>query len=405
MLAIHPALTQAAPAPAVEGDVWTPSTLYFHTAGFQEAPINGQLPQFGFEFSTGLGLAPPTGTVTCIGDGTGQPVLEQAYNQWYGRSVPGWVRYNVTEDGHPALPYFRGFPFDVRLNGDKGILLHWYLETQVSRGNGDPVDPQVAPVVVPRVVVQATMRADGFYDDGPILGRGQSDAKNLVPVAGMTPGYFQSGDGHHVYEFEVPLEVQAGTIPKETGFTMRIDAFVAMPGCDPASDGKSLMPLLIRPHASIEALPRMEMEIADPIRFEYVHPMAADEGLLLHFGLNTAWGAYYLHPQTVYAPEIVTPAGERVALQILDRPSVAAWLNDSVSSHAFTFLWPGGELAKGNYTLSLRATDIQDHTSEVEFPMSVAFAGGEPAPKMPGLPAGLLLLFAALAVGVRRRAS
>ena len=275
---------------------WTPTILYFHINGFQEFPINTQPPDDSFSQHASYGLA--THTVSCFGKGTGQPLVENNFNEFYGFSSPSYVEYNVTSNGQPRIHPERGFSYDVEWNRDNGVMLYWYIETQVTAGDTEP-DPQLIPVVVPNVIVRATMRTgqsisinDIAYNTGVILAQGQSEPQLLAPINAVSPTFQNTTIGErYVYKFKVPMEIIEPVIPKETAYNLRIDVYMDFPGCEDPSE-KSLMLNSVRIHSSQPFRPHMELEVKNPIRIEYLHPQFIADQLVVHASINSPWGNY-----------------------------------------------------------------------------------------------------------------
>lgn len=295
----------AVPQPVAAADPWpelgilnpeAPAnvTLYFHMNGFQEFPINTQKPVDWFKPAPGVGLATHSGS--CGGLASGTPA-DKEYHTWRGFSSPGYVEYEYTPNGQPIVHAERGLSYDIEFGGDT-LLLHWYLATQTALPSSQQADPDVAPVVLPNVVVRGTLRAgeevaiDGSgYDSGALVAQGQSAPATLAMQA-TTGATWTQVDGQNVYEFVVPLELKARTIPKDQGFNLRVDAFLDNPQCtDPASTGY-LMPNLVKVHTSPDLRPRMDVQVGKAVKIEYLHPQFLLGKVVFHASANSPWGNY-----------------------------------------------------------------------------------------------------------------
>ncbi len=270
----------------------TPTTLYFHINGFQDFPINTQKPDDSYKASEGVGLA--THSTSCLPEAPGTPLSSKSWHTFYGYSSPGYVQYDVLENGRPRYHPERGISFDALLDSGVQPSMKWYLETQTGAPGSGGADPNTAPVVVPQVVVRATLRegdtigiGDEHYNEGNILMQGQTAPSDLSPSAAN----YREVDGKHVYEFDIPLDVQIPKIPRATGYNVRVDVYMEIPGCDNPDNGY-LMPNAVRVHTSPDARPRLELSIMNPIRIEYLHPQFVGDDLVVHTSMNSPWGNY-----------------------------------------------------------------------------------------------------------------
>ncbi|MFO1533129.1 MAG: hypothetical protein ABR562_05455 [Thermoplasmatota archaeon] len=267
-------------------------TLYFHVNGFQEFPINTQPPADWYHQNAGVGLT--TSSTSC---GHTNGAVDKEYHTSYGFSSPGYVEYNYTPDGTPRIHPERGLSYDIKFDGD-GFNLYWYLSTQTGVPPQPQGDPNAAPVVVPNVVVKATLRTgekitvdDSGYNEGQLVAQGQTAPATLA-MQGTTGARWLQVDGLNVYEFRVPMEVKSGTIPKDGGYSLRVDTFMDNPDCNDPSSSGYLMPNLVKIHTSKDYRPRMDVKVFVPIRIEYLHPQFIFDDLVVHTSMNSPWGNY-----------------------------------------------------------------------------------------------------------------
>jgi len=272
----------------------TETTLYFHLAGLQDFPINTQPPddRYGAAESKGT-LAHST---SCVPDAAG-PLLASEHHTYYGFSTPGYVEYDVQEDGGPLIHPERGLSYDVRLDTQSPFTLHWYLETQVFP-EGD-VDPNTVPLAIPNVVVKATLRlgddvsvGNEAFNAGDIVARGHAGPALLAPTTQDVE--HSEVDGHHVYGFAVPMRFESDRIPRDASYNVRIDVYIENPVCDdpePPEDAY-LMPNGVKIHTSPGHRPRMVLSHYDALSIDVLHPQFVGDELIVHTCTNSPWGNY-----------------------------------------------------------------------------------------------------------------
>jgi hypothetical protein len=267
-------------------------TLYFHINGFQEFPINTQRPADWYNENAGVGIT--TSSSTCAGLTKGTPANKEFHTS-YGFSSPGYVEYDFTPDGKPRIHPERGLSYDIQFDGD--FNLYWYLSTQTGVPPQPQANPDTAPIVVPNVVVRATIRTgeritvdDSGYNEGAIIAQGQTAPATLALQA-TTGARWVQVNGVNVYEFVVPMSLKETVIPKDGGYSLRVDTFMDSPACNDPTQGY-LMPNLVKIHTSEALRPRMEPKVFVPVRIEYMHPQFIFEDLVVHTSMNSPFGNY-----------------------------------------------------------------------------------------------------------------
>jgi hypothetical protein len=360
--------------------VSTPTTLYFHLINFQDFPINTQKPDDRFTDASAIGLA--TNSLTCVPKppaGTGNPFQE--FHKYYGYSSPSYVEYNFEQDGKPRTHPERGISYDAIIDQSAPFYLYWYLQTMTGLPSGaTPVNPDSTPVVIPNIVVKATMRAgdaisvdDKAYDSGPelvsgqtkpaIIGGGQvsdpaspgSSTHPEVRYVGGTPG-----QGPYIYEFRIPMTVQQPIIPRATGYNLRIDMYLDNQACTSAD--QKVMPNLVKIHTSPENRPRMEMALMNPIRLEYLHPQFVGDDLVIHTSMNAAWGNYDVNEQDPDGIQVSvtgpSPATSLAKAAIVQRTHEHYHHQEAVD---ITYVWPykTDRAANGLYTVEVKFMNDQ----------------------------------------------
>ncbi len=287
----------------------TPTNLYFHVLdALQEMPINTQQPDPAFAKDAPVGLA--TSSTTCLHQAPGDP-FSQEYHQYYGYSSPGYVEYNVTQNGVPRTHPERGLSFDVLLDGDT-FKLFWYISTQAGTPTGSQLPASADPyVIVPNVAVHAWMRTgeeisigNANYKSGTLIAEGETVGRlgNAVATSTDSPTgkvtYHAYRDAQNrdiaVYEYELSMKLDTKTIKKESGYNMQVAVFIKDPTgavCnDPAN--KIFMPNVSKLHTSVLYRPHMEISIMNPIRIEYMHPQFIGDDMVIHTSSNSPWGNY-----------------------------------------------------------------------------------------------------------------
>ena len=344
-------------------------TLYFHIIGFQQFPINTQPPADWYTEDAGIGIT--TSSTSCghlAPEGT-----SKEFHTTYGYSSPGYVEYNYTPDGKPQTHPERGLSYDIRFDG-QSFSLYWYLSTQTGAPAQPQGDPNTAPIVVPNVVVRATLRTgekitvdDSGYNEGTIVAQGQTAPATLAMQATQGARWVQVG-GLNVYEFKVPMTIASATIPKDGGYSLRVDTFIDNPECsDPAASGY-VMPNLVKVHSSKDFRPRMEPRVFVPIRIEYMHPQFIMDDLVVHTSMNSPWGNYDVDETPGGIELTVQDASGKTAAPSLYRAALVQRYH--VHDHHteavdVSFVWPfqKDHAPDGDYTIHLKAFNDQ-HTGE-----------------------------------------
>ncbi|HLF15893.1 MAG TPA: hypothetical protein VI796_00440, partial [Candidatus Thermoplasmatota archaeon] len=199
-----------------------------------------------------------------------------------------------------------------KLDKAQPFVLHWFLEGQVTTLEVDP-DPNSVAAPIPQIVVLAAMRGGNLasiqndaFNDGDLLAQGtagpfqlvgqQSGEINALAAPATAPrgalAVHTAPSGAPLYEFSVPMDVQADAITRGDGANIRIDIYVDNPACSDPQEGK-LMPNLVRVHTSKEFRPRIDLSILNPLRIEYLHPeFLGDGSIAIHASMNSPWGNY-----------------------------------------------------------------------------------------------------------------
>ncbi|HUR25478.1 MAG TPA: hypothetical protein VM327_05640 [Candidatus Thermoplasmatota archaeon] len=358
-------------------EVSTPTTLYMHLIDFQDFPINTQPPDDRFVDATAIGLA--THSLNCVDNPPAGGAPLQDNHKYYGYSSPSYVEYNFEQDGKPRTHPERGISYDAVMDSGAPFFLYWYMSTMPY---GAPSTPQVpsesAPVVIPNVVVKATIRAgdaisvdDTAYDTGPELAGGQTVPATLAGAtvqpntAGQTsPDVTPAGNsasGAPIFQFKVPMTITSPVIPRATGYNLRIDMYVEDPAGQ-CTDKEKFMPNAVKVYTDPTHRPRMELSILDPIRLEYLHPQFVGDDLVIHTSMNSAWGNYDVNEQDPdgisVSVEGPSPATSLAKAAIVQRTHEHYHHQEAVD---ITYVWPykTDRAQNGLYTVTVNFMNDQ----------------------------------------------
>jgi hypothetical protein len=374
--AVPPA--SAAATPGITNPIAsTPTKLYFHVGANQDFPINTQSPPTdGYVKDDHIGLA--TNSLSCLPSGTpADGNTQKRYTTYYGFSSPGYVEYNYTENGGPRIHPERGLSFDVNLDPAVAPTVYWYITTfsgqPPSSTQGKSVDP-----IVPNIVARATIRTgekitlgDEGYNDGQVIAQGQTAPTTLVagqaaltqsgaenPQVTRTP---QGSGLPTIYGFAIPLTYSSTTIPKDKGYSVRIDLFLDNPECDISQD-KYVMPNVVQTHTDPQHRPHMELAVMNAVRIEYMHPQFVGDDMVIHTSENSPWGNYDVDE---------TQGGINLAIEGPNGPVTGVYRAAVVQRYHehdhhtqavdVTFVWPYKQLnaQDGAYTISLEVKNDQ----------------------------------------------
>jgi hypothetical protein len=399
---------------------YTPTTVYLHPIHPFDMPINTQTPT---KLGEMMHLGATTSTATCAAPLAGSLAgVANEYHTYRGYSTSGFVAYGIVENGVPRVHPTRGLGANIFV-AEGSAFLSWYFALEAS-GMSPTSMPRPIATAAPSVVVQATIRAgdpisldDKAYDTGPILLQGETAPATLVAGYAIgndgQPSPHVRGftvNGRTVYEFKVPLQTSGPPLPNSTGYTLRIDAFVANPACAGPSGSGSVMPNVVSPYWAPAHLPRIEWHTSPALLLEQslsVRP--ASGGLSFNWSYNSPWGNYDANASqeqlTVTGPQGDVPVTRTALVQRLHEHF---HLNDPVHSGWF---WNFSEQAPadGLYRAHVSVPNLQGTAlleSHIEFRLrdGVLTTAGDRAIPASNLPAIILVLtLAGLILGLQRR--
>ena len=357
----------------------TKTTLYFHLINVQDFPINTQQPDDKWSDEAHFGGA--SSTATCLDKQTGNTNtggIGNEYHTFYGYSSPSYVEYNFIQNGVPRTHPERGISYDAVIDPNADFTLYWYLRTSSEEPLGPAAAGDNSPIVVPNVVVKATIRAgdaisvdDKAYNSGETLVHGQTDPVVLAGDAGVydtntkaastqvTKVSGQAGQTPYIYQFAVPMKIDQPKIPRATGYNLRVDIYMDNPQCgDPSTTG-SIMPNEVSIYTAPQFRPRMELGVMDPIRLEYLHPQFVGDDLVVHTSMNSAWGNYDVNEDTIQVTITgPSPAPSLARAAVVQRTHEHYHHQEAVD---VTYVWPykTDRALNGLYTVDVKFENDQ----------------------------------------------
>ncbi|HUR61425.1 MAG TPA: hypothetical protein VM286_03560 [Candidatus Thermoplasmatota archaeon] len=403
LVLLLPLVAADEPAPTVPFTLENPTgptttTLYFHFGISSDFLINTQLPHPWKDATGGNGPGIGGGTLTCLPrTGVTEGTTHRREASTYGISLAGPVEYDFMESGGPNVPNpQRVLGGDVRLDPGEPLAFTWFVVSDLQ-------GQSMVPMLLPQVRVQATLRSGSQFAesirgyDGEVLAQGSSPTATLAGSS-TTGATYERVQGRDVYGFSFPLRIATdnATLPRDGGFSLRVDLFLDVPACPDPEQG-AVMPRGFEPFADPEHMPRLSVIHADPLRIASATMETFPEGHVFSVEATSPWGTY-----DVDAPGI--------RLDILGPPT--AFVNQTAlvwRTHEFdhyadparsVWVWDHRHQppTPGTYTATITVPNRQ-HTANAT--AHLTFEVGPKASPATG-PLALLLLLATAAV-LRRR--
>lgn len=314
------------------------TTLYLADVQFANARLDLWEPQAAIQPIHGAA------TLGCT-DLPGLGVEETGFHTWYAVPFPGAAHDNRSAQG--AVHDAPGLWADLLLQPGAPATLHWYLESEVP---------------VPQVSVRAVVRAgdavsvgNEAYNTGDVVAQGQTAKADLSPLlAGHPHVEHESVDGRHVYHFAIPLAVQAVQVPAQSGFNLRVDAFVENPLCpDPRwPEDRMFAPGALELHGSPGHQPRLEWTVAQPLTPLFLQPQKAGDVWVLHAAVESPWGPHDLDVRLL----VDGPGGR---WETVPGAMTAYKGHGRIDGPAYLFAFDARAMAPGLYAATLVATNAQ----------------------------------------------
>jgi hypothetical protein len=165
-----------------------------------------------------------------------------------------------------------------------------------------------------------------------------------------------------LYGFAIPLKYQTTTIPKDKGYSVRVDLYIkAAAGCENPDNGY-IMPNNVQTHTDANHRPRIELAVMNAVRIEYMHPQFVGDDMVIHTSENSPWGNYDVdeRPDGIQL-EIKGPNGP---VNGVYRAAVVQRYHEHdhhTQAVDVTFVWPYKQLnaADGSYEISLKVKNDQ----------------------------------------------
>lgn len=373
-----------------------PTALYMHLDGVVDFPITTQQPPEAYAASFPYGTA--TSTATCLA-APSVPFTDQAFHTYYGYGSPTFVDYRSEA---PEVRYhaMRGMSYDAELNATDPAAVYWYIETQLTASEQTAGDANAAPMALPQVAMQATIRegddvsvGDEAFNTGRIIAEGGTGPHLLDPTGSGAPGTLAPTRvaDRFVYELAAPLDVLLPRIDANESYNLRIDVYVdGVQGCSDPKEGY-LMPNLVRPHTSPDHRPRIELGVENPLQVHYSHSRLshAEDAVQVLFGIGSPWGPHDVSSDDRLVFVIDGPTEARNVT--LEFPS-------DYHGHGLapprdvlaTWAYAEDDAKPGVYTATLGTTNRQDSAS-VLATLSFEIAGS-PAERLLATPGAALAL-------------
>lgn len=340
----------------------TPTTLYFHVFDtYNPFPINTQPMDVGFFRTSGSNF--PT-------------VASQGYdfNTIRGFSTSGPVEYGFLENGRPRYHPERGIAKDVLLDAAVQPVVFLYVDVRdlFSSDTQGAGLPQALPSMTFRFAMRTgnVIGPDADLDAGQAILTGQRTVHladshmagangNLAGQTGPDGNPILVADGQGVVEVQLPLDVQSPIIPKADSFNVRIDWYQNPTG-DPSQDdqyAEGWMRLVL----DSAHLPRLQMNVLDPVYIDFIHPQVAAGTLLVHAGVNSPWGTYDVDVANLTLT-VEGPSEPQHLSTVISQNAHVHGLHDKAAE--VTWLWRfRDEGAKtGDYTIKLEVPNLA-HTA------------------------------------------
>lgn len=332
----------------------TPTSLYFHVFDtFNKFVVNTQ-PMDSAEFRVG-GANFPTLVGTPVNDAYG---AQFDFNTVYGYSTAGPVEYGFIENGKPRMHPERGIAQDVVIDTSVQPVVYLYGTLR------DLIGEQELPNAMVDYTLRVQMREgddpgrNADYDSGALIMSGEEtfhvvrgepfnqlvgqEDPNGVPVVGP--------DANGVIEFAIPLTIDQDRITKASAYNIRLDwyqlASTPVVADDQFSEG------YMRLHADPDHLPRLEMNVMNPVYISFVHPQVAAGTLLIHTGMNSPWGTYDIDPSNITI-SVTGPSTPINLDQVIAQNQHVHGLHDQDAE--VTYLWKFRDegAANGDYTITI----------------------------------------------------
>lgn len=261
----------------------SPVTLYAHIGGFQEFAMNTQEPEARYVAMPNAGLAMQS---NCIQDPSGSTAFtDQQHHTWYSYSSPGFVEYDVDENGRPRIHQERGLGSDMRL--DQNGTFYWYVA-----GEGQPTMLPVAPQAYLRVTIREgddVSVGNEALNIGSIIARGQTEPVTLAPGVATDEVTHHQVDGRDVYAFRVALAYEDLIVDAAEAFNVRVDLWQDLGYCD-GDEGANYADL--QPFQAPGMWNRWELMVHDPLRIDYLIPQLVGDDLVIHGAAASVFGNY-----------------------------------------------------------------------------------------------------------------
>jgi hypothetical protein len=160
------------------------------------------------------------------------------------------------------------------------------------------------------------------------------------------------------------MKYASTTIPKDKGYSVRVDLYMQLPNCDPAATGQDayVMPNVVQTHTDPQHRPHMELAVMNAVRIEYMHPQFVGDDMVIHTSENSPWGNYDVDETGGGITLAITGDGGPVE-GVYRAATVQRFHDHNHHTEAVdvTYVWPykDSHARDGTYTISLSVHNDQ----------------------------------------------
>ncbi len=364
----------------------TPTTLYFHIFDTVNRFVINTQAMDSSVFEVGGANFPTTPDFGLDVPGTGLPTNEGwDMNTIYGYSTAGPVEYGFIENGRPRFHPERGIAatVDIDTAASNPACAEVGLDAQAAcvilyldprDASGTSTAPSLSPLMTARITVQEgdNPGLDANLDEGADIMVGtktfhMANFNEGETVTGASGNQGPDGnpilypDSAGMVEVAIPLDILRDEITKKDAYNVRVDWYQSTgDGVTPVGKDDQFTTGWLRLGIDPDHLPRMELNVMNPVYFSFIHPQVAANTLLIHAGGNSPWGTYDVDLDAVTI-EITHESGTKVPQNQLKK-----LLNSNEHVHGLhdedaqmTYLWDfrDNNAELGEYTIDMTITN------------------------------------------------
>ncbi len=342
-------------APLAGAEIMNPedtaeATLYMHLVRNGDLAMNLVPPPEGWTYSHDRGIVHQSqGCVEVPGVG----LASTTQHTYYAYVMQGAYDYESTQQ-EPA----RGLHRPLSLATNQTVHVDWMLHASyASLGVSAPTASYVT--------VRATLREGSAIsvghqamDQGIVLALGETPQTLIAGPATETQDWMSihATPTGTVYAFSVPLAWAGPDQVSTGGFNLRMDTFVAVPGCDDPGADRYVMPDGLHAHTSPGLRPALHLPYRGSVVVEHIETFIQNGTARAEAHVTTPWGPYNLG-------EVRLTGVPWTAVNVTDP---ARWKPEAARVHTWTWHEPG------DFELNVTVQDAQGHgqaTANMPFEM------------------------------------